>query len=319
LPLVHLPIVWSHFSLQWSTGIRRDFEALAERFQLVLYDGRGSGMSTRGLSGDLPLESLDLDLETVVGRLNAQRLLLLTLSPHGLVAIRYAARHPERVAGLVLWNYVDTRIAAFAGALRALAESDWETHLASQVMTSFPDREPALVTRVLREALSQAELLSITGALRSSSAEDLLGQLRIPVLVMASRAGESARPHEEAARWLAARIPNAQLQLFDGAWGGWTSESGGVSPAVLAIEQFARDLPDYSGSPSGPSTEDAGLSARELEVLRLVGAGRSNQQIADELVISLNTVQHHVSSILTKTGTTNRTEAAAFAHQHGLS
>ncbi|HEY4685433.1 MAG TPA: LuxR C-terminal-related transcriptional regulator, partial [Dehalococcoidia bacterium] len=45
---------------------------------------------------------------------------------------------------------------------------------------------------------------------------------------------------------------------------------------------------------------------------------RSNPQIADELVISLNTVQHHVSNILAKTGCANRTEAAVYARDRGL-
>jgi NarL family two-component system response regulator LiaR len=55
-----------------------------------------------------------------------------------------------------------------------------------------------------------------------------------------------------------------------------------------------------------------------VEVLRLVAAGKSNPQIADELVISLNTVQRHVSNILGKTGVSNRTEAASYAHTRNL-
>jgi DNA-binding NarL/FixJ family response regulator len=60
------------------------------------------------------------------------------------------------------------------------------------------------------------------------------------------------------------------------------------------------------------------LSSREAEVLRLLAAGRSNQQIADELVISLNTVRRHVSNIFDKTGAANRAQAAVYAKDHGL-
>ncbi len=62
----------------------------------------------------------------------------------------------------------------------------------------------------------------------------------------------------------------------------------------------------------------AGLSARELEVLRLVVAGHSNREIAAELVLSERTVENHLSSILGKTGAGNRAAAVAFAIRHGL-
>ena len=61
-----------------------------------------------------------------------------------------------------------------------------------------------------------------------------------------------------------------------------------------------------------------GLGEREVEVLRLVAAGKSNRQIADELTIALGTTQRHVSNILNKTGLSNRTEAATWAERNGL-
>jgi DNA-binding CsgD family transcriptional regulator len=61
-----------------------------------------------------------------------------------------------------------------------------------------------------------------------------------------------------------------------------------------------------------------GLTEREVEVLRLVAAGKSNADIAQALVITLNTAAKHVANILLKTGASNRTEAAAYAHKHGL-
>ncbi len=60
------------------------------------------------------------------------------------------------------------------------------------------------------------------------------------------------------------------------------------------------------------------LSEREVEVLRLVASGRTNQQIADELFISLNTVARHVSNVFDKTGAANRADAASYAMRNGL-
>lgn len=61
-----------------------------------------------------------------------------------------------------------------------------------------------------------------------------------------------------------------------------------------------------------------GLTARELEVLRLVTAGTTNAQIAQELVISVRTVDTHVSNILTKLGVSSRSGATSYAHRNGL-
>jgi non-specific serine/threonine protein kinase len=60
------------------------------------------------------------------------------------------------------------------------------------------------------------------------------------------------------------------------------------------------------------------LSKRELEVLRLIADGKSNQEIATALFISPNTTAHHVTSILNKLGLESRAAAAAYAVRHGL-
>ena len=61
-----------------------------------------------------------------------------------------------------------------------------------------------------------------------------------------------------------------------------------------------------------------GLTPREMEVLWLIANGKSNLDIATELVISFNTVTNHVKNILGKTGYANRTEAAAYAIPRGI-
>ena len=67
-------------------------------------------------------------------------------------------------------------------------------------------------------------------------------------------------------------------------------------------------------APSGAGGLELGLTERELEVLRLVAAGRSNREIAGELFISPKTASVHVSNILGKLGVASRGEAAAKAH-----
>jgi DNA-binding NarL/FixJ family response regulator len=78
-----------------------------------------------------------------------------------------------------------------------------------------------------------------------------------------------------------------------------------------------RRLSAASMRPAGQAGPVApfGLTARELEVLRLVAVGRSNQQIAAELFISPKTASVHVSNILGKLGVTSRVEAAAAVHR----
>jgi len=91
----------------------------------------------------------------------------------------------------------------------------------------------------------------------------------------------------------------------------------GMQPAL----ERALGLREDQRRAAAPRTRPAypgGLSAREVEVLRLVAAGKSNREIADALVISLNTVVRHVSNIFSKTGAANRVEAASFASRHGL-
>ncbi len=68
----------------------------------------------------------------------------------------------------------------------------------------------------------------------------------------------------------------------------------------------------------GPSALPSGLTAREVEVLRLVASGRSNAQIAGELVLSEKTVARHLSNIFSKLDVASRTAAAAFAFENGL-
>jgi ATP/maltotriose-dependent transcriptional regulator MalT len=82
----------------------------------------------------------------------------------------------------------------------------------------------------------------------------------------------------------------------------------GAAPDVARIEALTRR----------PAFAPGGLTAREVDVLRLVATGRSNREIAADLVLSEATVARHVSNILTKLGVRSRSAATAFAYEQGL-
>ena len=83
----------------------------------------------------------------------------------------------------------------------------------------------------------------------------------------------------------------------------------GAVPLAAQIAELSRR------AGAGVTAGEPGLTARELEVLRLVAAGQSNREIAAALVISPKTASVHVSNILAKLGAATRTEAAVKAHQ----
>ena len=88
----------------------------------------------------------------------------------------------------------------------------------------------------------------------------------------------------------------------------------GAAPDVRAAEAMATPEP----APSGPAMNTHGLSAREIEVLRLVAAGKTNKTIAGELFLSEKTVDRHVSNIFGKLNVSSRAAATAWAYQHRL-
>ena len=90
-----------------------------------------------------------------------------------------------------------------------------------------------------------------------------------------------------------------------------------LSEEISALARRAR-IDVARGEAQGRVSPGLGLTDRELEVLRLVAAGRSNRDIAAELFISAKTASVHFSNIMAKLGVHTRVQAAAIAHQAGI-
>jgi DNA-binding CsgD family transcriptional regulator len=102
-------------------------------------------------------------------------------------------------------------------------------------------------------------------------------------------------------------------------------EEGWRRGRAITLEQavdYALQEPEaaqkVSEEADAPLASPAGLSAREIEVLRLVAKGLTNAQIAGELYISPHTVNAHLGSVYHKIGSNTRAEAARFAFEHDL-
>ena len=93
--------------------------------------------------------------------------------------------------------------------------------------------------------------------------------------------------------------------------------AAGVPLGYLARLQRAFDTEQPASDPVPAGIVDP-LTSREIEVLQMMAAGRSNQAIARELVVTLDTVKKHVGHVLGKLGAANRTEAVARARELSL-
>jgi DNA-binding NarL/FixJ family response regulator len=95
---------------------------------------------------------------------------------------------------------------------------------------------------------------------------------------------------------------------------------GGSQPSPSSPAPTSPTSPTSATSLDSPTPSPApvGLTAREVDVLRLIAAGKSNLEIAKDLFVSEATVKTHINHVFAKTGARDRAQAVRFAYQHGL-
>jgi DNA-binding NarL/FixJ family response regulator len=147
--------------------------------------------------------------------------------------------------------------------------------------------------------------------------------------IQAAHRGESPIQPAMAAKLVAqmARGPNLSTPFPAREGGAGPSAAMGGAPHVPAVEREGGDADGGEVRPplSAPGRGLGGgvppggeLTEREREILRLIARGASNREISEALFITEGTVKNHVSNILAKLALRDRTQAAVYAHDHGL-
>lgn len=329
--LVAAPAWLSHLSFTWEEPAFRTFyQALAQRFTVVLYDRHGCGLSDRDRT-DYSVEQDVRVLESLVDHLKLRRFTLWGVSTAGLLAILYATRHPRRLSHLILFGaWACGSRAPVGAALKALLLAHWG--LGSRTLADWflPGAEPAAIewfARLQRTAAAPEMALALMEAAAQVDVADLLPQVHVPTLVI-NRRDDPITPLATA-RELAASIPRARLAPVEG--NVHVPEFGDTEPVLQAINEFAGVAPVLTRltlvrqtaaaaehAPERPPVTAHTISGREVEVLRLVASGLSNKDIAEQLVLSIHTVERHLANIYTKIGARSRTEAATYAIDQGI-
>ena len=317
--LVMAPGLVSHLDLQWhQTGYRRFMGALERRCRLIRFDKRGTGLSDP--VGDLPTtDERVADMAAVIDAADSAPAVLFGVSDGGRAAIAFAAAHPERVLGLILYgtSYRGPRTALLRR-YRSIVRHWGEGRLLDLVA-------PTVAAPQAREDFAAFERAAASPAMAAALVDSLgpidihhqMSAIAVPTLVL-------HREHDmiplEDARRLAGQIPGATLRVLPGSdHAPWV---GDWRPLVEEILCFVDDIgpPRSESGESGrssrarrPSMGWPSLTEAERRVAELAGQGLSNRQVAHQLFLSRYTVETHLKHVYAKLGIASRTELAALA------
>lgn len=212
----------SHLEVEWDSPMHQPMlRDLSREFELVVYDGRGTGMSDRHVT-EFSLESMVQDMEAVADANALDRFAILAYSQSCAVAVAYAVRHPERVSCMVLYGGFlhNFRTQSEIEAMATLFSETWgQTNPATrQLFTSvlFPDatkEEFEAFNELQREAVSPETAARLFRACHAIDVRELAKQVSVPTLVIHSRY-EPGVPLE-CSREAAALIPDARFVMLD--------------------------------------------------------------------------------------------------------
>jgi pimeloyl-ACP methyl ester carboxylesterase/DNA-binding CsgD family transcriptional regulator len=312
----------SHLQFDWESPVWRHFLVDLGKFATVIrFDERGHGLSDWDVT-DHSLEARIGDLEAVADAAAFDRFALMAMAQGGPVAISYAARHADRVSRLLFYgSYASAAEGLTAEELElqdtfgqlikvgwARPDSTFRRVFTSLMIPGASEEQMRWLDDLQRVAASATTAYISRQQRIAADAEKLVPALDFPTLVLHS-VGDRMNSFEYG-RQLAASIANARLVALE-------SDNHIVledEPAWPVFVEEVRRFMEPDGQPSSSSERlDDLLSLRELEVLRLVAAGRDNVQIASELHLSTRTIERHLQNVYGKLGLQGRSARIAAA------
>ncbi|TXN28139.1 alpha/beta fold hydrolase [Lacisediminihabitans profunda] len=310
-PVVYVSGWLSHLQLSWELPEERAFyESLAQGCRLIRYDRAGSGLSaptTRPPSMAYELEQL----AAVVATLGGEPFDLVGTSMGALVAVAWAAAHPDTVRRLVLYGGWVSGSAVSPPSARehvlGLVESHWG--LGSDVLTDIfaPDADATTrkeFGRYQRACSTAATARSLLAMSYELDVTDLLARVRTPTLVV-HRAHDRAAPVEQATA-LADGIAGAKLVVLPGR--SHLPYAGDTHALVTTVRRFLGVRAPRRGART--------LTARQREVAALISEGCTNREIATRLGIDERSAEGHVERIRLRLGFRSRAQIAAWYANH---
>ncbi len=300
--------------------IRHATDRLVELgFSVVRHDIRGMGASDRDVE-DLTLAARVRDIEAVVEKLGLKQFTLAGSDLGAATAVAFAVAHPEQVSRLILVSPWASGKAMFAlpdfKVIRGMspqAEREWHvfTNSLSDVVTGFDKPElRKLLAETMRQGSSPGGLFAYYDASERIDVTSQLDAIEIPTLVIHDT--DFPFGSFELSRGVAAGIRNAQLAVLTGPFISGTDQEAYVG----AVHGFLSG----AGASGAPPDRGAGaeLTAREIEVLRLITKGHTNHEIAGELILSERTVARHITNLYAKIDVKSKAGATAYALHHQL-
>jgi len=324
--LLFVPGWVSNVEANWDFPEIADFFQLLSRVgRLIMFDKRGTGLSDRVARMPTMEERMD-DARAVLEAAGAKPAVVIGASEGSALAALFAATHPQRTSGLVLyggyarrspapdypWAPTTEQRRAFMDAVVA----QWGGPMDLSTLAPSRAADAAFVARFaayLRVSASPGAAHALARMNTFLDIRDSLARIRAPTLVLHRRDDRDC--HCDEGRYVASKIPGARFVELDGEdhWP-FVGDCGSVLNAIthfvdgLPVPQVA-SLPAATPRPVADVLD--ALTPKQREVLEFIAQGRSNKQIARLLGVSEHTVHRHVAEVLGRLGVASRAAAAA--------